>query len=202
MQIGQGVEWTRREPTVVVLLWDLPWFLGIAGNRFLWLWVLLKQSTFHYVWNSVKERLFEIFLQTYLDMRWTPTLSIAITRVVWSSEKVSNVFTKLLARTKVEYFHERLFLVENASPVERECWWLHVHKIFSRSFSSWLSWGDVSESPCDGCLIILSSELRWHVWYFFVALWIELRLLEMVSSWTHMYLVESTWDDSQDGIHG
>jgi hypothetical protein len=36
-------------------------------------------------------------------------------------EKVSNVFTKLLARTKVEYFHERLFLVENASPVEREC---------------------------------------------------------------------------------
>jgi hypothetical protein len=41
-----------------------------------------KQSTFHYVWKSVKERLFEIFLQTYLDMRWTPTLSIAITRVV------------------------------------------------------------------------------------------------------------------------
>jgi hypothetical protein len=37
MQIGQGLEWTRREPTVVVLLWDLPWFLGIAGNKFLWL---------------------------------------------------------------------------------------------------------------------------------------------------------------------
>jgi hypothetical protein len=36
-------------------------------------------------------------------------------------EKVSNVFTKPLARTKVEYFHERLFLVENASLVEREC---------------------------------------------------------------------------------
>jgi hypothetical protein len=36
-------------------------------------------------------------------------------------EKVSNVFTKPLARTKVEYFHERLFLVENASVAEREC---------------------------------------------------------------------------------
>jgi hypothetical protein len=36
-------------------------------------------------------------------------------------DNVSNVFTKLLARTKVEYFHERLFLVENASLVEREC---------------------------------------------------------------------------------
>jgi hypothetical protein len=37
------------------------------------------------------------------------------------NDNVSNVFTKLLARTKVEYFHERLFLVENASLVEREC---------------------------------------------------------------------------------
>jgi hypothetical protein len=36
-------------------------------------------------------------------------------------EKVSNVFTKPLATTKVEYFHERIFLVENASWVEREC---------------------------------------------------------------------------------
>ena len=34
--------------------------------------------------------------------------------------KVSNVFTKMLARTKFEYFHERLFLVENASLAERE----------------------------------------------------------------------------------
>jgi hypothetical protein len=37
------------------------------------------------------------------------------------NEKVSNVFTKPLARTKAAYFHERLFLVENASLVEREC---------------------------------------------------------------------------------
>jgi hypothetical protein len=36
-------------------------------------------------------------------------------------EKVSNVFTKLLARTKVEYFHEGLLLVQNASLIEREC---------------------------------------------------------------------------------
>jgi hypothetical protein len=35
-------------------------------------------------------------------------------------EKFSNVFTKMLARTKFEYFHERLFLVENASLAERE----------------------------------------------------------------------------------
>jgi hypothetical protein len=35
-------------------------------------------------------------------------------------EKVSNVFIKPLARTKVEYFHERLFLVENVSLVERD----------------------------------------------------------------------------------
>jgi hypothetical protein len=35
-------------------------------------------------------------------------------------DKVSNVFTKILARTKFEYFHERLFLVEKASLAERE----------------------------------------------------------------------------------
>jgi hypothetical protein len=35
-------------------------------------------------------------------------------------EKVSNVFSKMLVMTKLEYFHERLFLVENASLVERE----------------------------------------------------------------------------------
>ena len=36
-------------------------------------------------------------------------------------EQVVDVFTKPLARTKFEYFHERLVLVENASLVEREC---------------------------------------------------------------------------------
>jgi hypothetical protein len=35
-------------------------------------------------------------------------------------EKVSNVYTKMLARTKFEYFHERLFLVENVCLAERE----------------------------------------------------------------------------------
>ena len=35
-------------------------------------------------------------------------------------KKVSNVFTKMLVMAKFEYFHERLFLVENASVVERE----------------------------------------------------------------------------------
>jgi hypothetical protein len=36
-------------------------------------------------------------------------------------EQVTDVFTKSLARTKFEYFHERLGLVENASLAEREC---------------------------------------------------------------------------------
>jgi hypothetical protein len=36
-------------------------------------------------------------------------------------EQISDIFTKALAKTKFEYFHERLGLVENASLAEREC---------------------------------------------------------------------------------
>jgi hypothetical protein len=36
-------------------------------------------------------------------------------------EKIEDIFTKLLAKMKFEYFHERLSLVENASLAEREC---------------------------------------------------------------------------------
>jgi hypothetical protein len=36
-------------------------------------------------------------------------------------EQIADIFTKPLARTKFEYFHERLGLVENASLAEREC---------------------------------------------------------------------------------
>jgi hypothetical protein len=36
-------------------------------------------------------------------------------------EQVADVFTKPLSKTKFEYFHERLGLVENASLDEREC---------------------------------------------------------------------------------
>jgi hypothetical protein len=36
-------------------------------------------------------------------------------------EQIANIFTKPLARTKFQYFHERLSLVENASLAEREC---------------------------------------------------------------------------------
>ena len=36
-------------------------------------------------------------------------------------EQVADVFTKLLARMKFEYFCDRLGLVENASLAEREC---------------------------------------------------------------------------------
>jgi hypothetical protein len=33
MQIGQGALWTGRVHPVVVLLQDLPWFLGAIGNK-------------------------------------------------------------------------------------------------------------------------------------------------------------------------
>jgi hypothetical protein len=36
-------------------------------------------------------------------------------------EQIVDIFTKPLAKTKFEYFRERLSLVENASLVEREC---------------------------------------------------------------------------------
>ena len=36
-------------------------------------------------------------------------------------EQIADIFTKPLARTKFEYFRERLGLVENASLAEREC---------------------------------------------------------------------------------
>jgi hypothetical protein len=36
-------------------------------------------------------------------------------------EQIADIFTKLLAKTKFEYFRERLGHVENASLVEREC---------------------------------------------------------------------------------
>ena len=36
-------------------------------------------------------------------------------------EKIADIFTKLLAKTKFKYFRERLGLVENACLAEREC---------------------------------------------------------------------------------
>jgi hypothetical protein len=36
-------------------------------------------------------------------------------------ENIADIFTKPLSKTKFEYFHERLGLVENASLGEREC---------------------------------------------------------------------------------
>jgi hypothetical protein len=36
-------------------------------------------------------------------------------------EQIADIFTKPLDKTKFEYFHERLGLVENASLAEREC---------------------------------------------------------------------------------
>jgi hypothetical protein len=36
-------------------------------------------------------------------------------------ENIIDISTKPLAKTKFEYFHDRLVLVENASLVERDC---------------------------------------------------------------------------------
>ena len=36
-------------------------------------------------------------------------------------EKITDIFTKPLVKTKFEYFRERLGLVENASLAKREC---------------------------------------------------------------------------------
>jgi hypothetical protein len=36
-------------------------------------------------------------------------------------EQIADIFTKSLAKTKFEYFRERLGMVENASLAEREC---------------------------------------------------------------------------------
>ena len=36
-------------------------------------------------------------------------------------EQIADIFTKLLAKTKFEYFHERLGMVKITSLVEREC---------------------------------------------------------------------------------
>jgi hypothetical protein len=36
-------------------------------------------------------------------------------------EQIVDIFTKPLAKTKFEYFHERLGLVENTSLAKREC---------------------------------------------------------------------------------
>jgi hypothetical protein len=36
-------------------------------------------------------------------------------------EKIADIFTKPLAKTKFEYFRDRIVLVENASLAEREC---------------------------------------------------------------------------------
>jgi hypothetical protein len=36
-------------------------------------------------------------------------------------EKIADIFTKPLAKTKFKYFRERLGLVENASLAKREC---------------------------------------------------------------------------------
>jgi hypothetical protein len=40
---------------------------------------------------------------------------------LYTHKQVANVFTKPLARTKFEYFHDRLGLVENASLAQRKC---------------------------------------------------------------------------------
>ena len=63
-------------------------------------------------------------------------------------EKIADIFTKPLAKTKFEYFRERIGLVENASLGERECWWLQCHETSSRTHTEWVG---LWESPWVGC---------------------------------------------------
>jgi hypothetical protein len=82
MQTGQGAQWTGRAHLVVVLLWDLPWFLGAAGNKSS---VALSTTKAEYIALCVAVRgavWLRKLLADYLDMRWIPLLSIAITKVV------------------------------------------------------------------------------------------------------------------------
>jgi hypothetical protein len=82
MHIGKGAQWVIRAHPVVVLILVFPWFPGAARNTLMWLLVLQKKSTLHYVWQSAKQCGFASSLQNYLDMRWISLLSIAITRAM------------------------------------------------------------------------------------------------------------------------
>jgi hypothetical protein len=57
---------------------------------------------YHYIRDMVQRKT--------IHMQYLPT-----------HEQIADIFTKPLAKTKFEYFRERLGLVENASLAEREC---------------------------------------------------------------------------------
>jgi hypothetical protein len=95
MQIGQGAQWTGRAHMVVVLPWGLPWFPGADKSKHI-------EIKYHYIRDMVQ--------RNAVHMQYLPT-----------HEQIADIFTKPLARTKFEYFRERLGLVENASLAEREC---------------------------------------------------------------------------------
>jgi hypothetical protein len=57
---------------------------------------------YHYIRDMVQRKI--------VDVQYLPT-----------HEQIANIFTKPLAKTKFEYFCERLGLVENASLAKREC---------------------------------------------------------------------------------
>jgi hypothetical protein len=142
---------------VVVLLWDLPWFPGAAGNRLMALstaeaeYIALcvavheavrlrklladlfghemdstvihcdNQSCVKLSENPVfhdKSKHIEIKYHYIRDMVQRKAVHV---QYLSTHEQVADVFTKPLARTKFEYFCERLGLVENASLAEREC---------------------------------------------------------------------------------
>jgi hypothetical protein len=65
-----------------------------------------------------KSKHIEIKYHYIIDMVQRKTIHV---KYLSTHEQVAYVFTKPLARTKLEYFCERLGLVENASLAEREC---------------------------------------------------------------------------------
>jgi hypothetical protein len=74
---------------------------------------LYENPMFH---DRLKE--IEIKYHYIIDMVQRKTIHV---QYLPTHEQIANIFTKPLAKTKFEYFRERLRLVENVSLAEREC---------------------------------------------------------------------------------
>jgi hypothetical protein len=69
-------------------------------------------------WCSRKQKHIEIKYHYIRDMVQRKAVHV---QYLPTHEQIADIFTKPLAKTKFEYFRERLGLVENASLAEREC---------------------------------------------------------------------------------
>jgi hypothetical protein len=74
---------------------------------------LSKNPVFH-----DRSKHIEIKYHYIIDMVQRKTVHV---QCLPTNEQIADIFTKPLAKTKFEYFRERLGLVENTSLAEREC---------------------------------------------------------------------------------